>query len=391
MTATLPGDWDDLIIIAGGEYWGEIWGSHRHLAEALSRHRPVLYVDQPVSALTRFRRESTGRTGLRLEHDGLAVLVPGALPGLSRPGIRRTTAYLTRRAIRTALGSLGSPHVSALVITSLDDLFDSCAADVKVLYATDDFTAGADLMGQSGSYLRSWEERHAASADEVVVVSHHLARKWRALGHEPVVVPNGCDPDRFADVDAAPLPNDVHLPAPVAGMVGRISPRVDLSLVEAVADTGASLLIVGPRDDDFEPARVDRLLARPNVGWVGRKRFEDLPSYLRVIDVGLTPYADTEFNRASFPLKTLEYLSAGRASVISDLPAAHELGSELVDIADGPAAFAAAVSDALAQDRTEELQERRRQVARAHSWAVSAAQFQAAIEAAARRDEVDAR
>ena len=27
--------------------------------------------------------------------------------------------------------------------------------------------------------------------------------------------------------------------------------------------------------------------------------------YLRVIDVGLTPYSQSDFNRASFPLKTL--------------------------------------------------------------------------------------
>ena len=40
-----------------------------------------------------------------------------------------------------------------------------------------------------------------------------------------------------------------------------------------------------------------------------------MPSYMAALKVGLTPYGDNEFNRASFPLKTLEYLSAGIAVV----------------------------------------------------------------------------
>ena len=36
-----------------------------------------------------------------------------------------------------------------------------------------------------------------------------------------------------------------------------------------------------------------------------------MPPLLRRMTVGITPYAGSEFNRASFPLKTLEYLGAG--------------------------------------------------------------------------------
>ena len=71
----------------------------------------------------------------------------------------------------------------------------------------------------------------------------------------------------------------------------------------------------------FDPERMEALIARPNVHWLGTKPFAELPSYLGAIDVGLTPYAQSAFNRASFPLKTLEYLAAGRPAVASDLPA----------------------------------------------------------------------
>jgi teichuronic acid biosynthesis glycosyltransferase TuaH len=54
-----------------------------------------------------------------------------------------------------------------------------------------------------------------------------------------------------------------------------------------------------------------------------------VPSYLAAIDIGITPYRDTPFNRASFPLKTLEYLGAGVPVVSSDIPAAHWLRADL--------------------------------------------------------------
>jgi hypothetical protein len=71
------------------------------------------------------------------------------------------------------------------------------------------------------------------------------------------------------------------------------------------------------------------------------------------MDVGLTPYADTPFNQASFPLKTLEYLSAGLPVVSTDLPGALAAGRpgpqrtggrrELIALASEETEFVAAV------------------------------------------------
>ena len=71
---------------------------------------------------------------------------------------------------------------------------------------------------------------------------------------------------------------------------------------------------------------------------VGLKPFEELPSYVRVMDAGL-PYADSAFNRASSPLKVLEYLAAGRPAIATDLPAVRSIG-EVVEAATGGPAFA---------------------------------------------------
>jgi teichuronic acid biosynthesis glycosyltransferase TuaH len=168
------------------------------------------------------------------------------------------------------------------------------------------------------------------------------------------------------------------LPSPVAGFVGHVSQRIDVALLEAVARRGISLLLVGPVTEGG-PAGWDDLLKLPNVLAVGRQEHADLPSFYAAMDVGLTPYADTAFNRASYPLKTLEYLAAGLPVVSSDLPATHSLNSQLVVCAASPAAFASAVEKAAADAHEPALVQARRDLAAEHSWARRADQVLAAM------------
>jgi len=137
------------------------------------------------------------------------------------------------------------------------------------------------------------------------------------------------------------------------------------------------VLLVGPRDPGWLPDRWQSLVARPNVHHVGAVPFEELPRWLARIDVGLTPYTDTAFNRASFPLKTLEYLAAGRPLVGSDLPATRGLAEESLDVsvASTPGAFAARVREVAELPRDDAAMARRRAVANRHSWSARATRF----------------
>ena len=181
-------------------------------------------------------------------------------------------------------------------------------------------------------------------------------------------------------MDDLARPEGVELDAPVVGFVGRINERIDLRLLEAVVNRGRSLLLVGPKTPSFQSARLDALLERANVSWVGPVPFERLPAYFGAIDVGITPYADTAFNRGSFPLKTLEYLAAGREVVSTDLPATRWLETDLVTRASEPDEFADAVDRALLTSRTPESVATRRAFADAHSWTRRADDMLAVID-----------
>ncbi len=374
----IDGDWDGLVVMCAGTSWDGVWFPDKHIAHRLTDYAPVLYVDPPMSVLTPLRnphlRASLSEPRLRLVRPHLARLTPVTTPGISRPGLRAVASAATRRALRRAVGELGG-SVRAVIGASLENVFGVCDEEMSVLYGTDDFAAGGSLMNISDSWLLREEAKRLAEADEIVAVSPTLADRWRGLGHDVTVIANGCDADLYAGTDEAPLPSDVTLPAPIAVFVGHLSERIDLRHLEAVAATGASVLLVGPRQQTFELNRVESLLARDNVQWVGPKAFESLPSYLRVAAVGITPYADTAFNRGSFPLKTLEYLAAGRSAIATDLPAARWLASEHVQVCSSPDDFAEATVRALHAEPDPDMAAQRRAFAQTHSWAERTREF----------------
>lgn len=371
-----------LVVFAAGTSWDDIRMPDQHMAERLASYSPVLYVDPAISLLTPMRnpnlRGAVNQPRLRVVAPGLFRLTPVVPPGISRPGLRDVATRLRRHAIQRAVRQMGRP-VRAVVTASLDDVFGTCREDLRVLYATDDFTAGSGLVGVSSRYLSRCEQSISRRANLIVTCSPVLTGKWSRLGHEPIYIPNGVDDVLFAGTDNAPLPPDVQLDRPIAGFVGHLSDRIDLSVLEAVAASGVSLLLVGPRQRTFAIDRMERLLLRDNVHWVGPKEFRCLPSYMRVIDVGLLPYRDSDFNRSSFPLKTLEYLAAGRPAVATDLPAIRWLDTNLIAVASSPRAFAEAVLAELDRRADPTFPARRKAFARQHSWDARAASFAHAI------------
>jgi len=378
MGAKTPGR--RLVVVVSGVTWDGVKGSDRQLAEALREHADVLWVDPPVSPATPDRyRGVSARAGrqwrptLVQAAPGIQRLTPVALPGLTRPGIRETTWPLVRLQLRWALRRLGKRPHAVLACSPHDVLGRWGPSVVDVLYGTDDWVAGAELMNLDRDRVAAEERNSLRRADLVLAVGPELAERWRGLGAEPVLFPNGCSPDAYlADVEPAAVPDE--FPAAVAGLSGQLSDRIDLALLEAVAETGIGLLLVGPRDPGWYPERVNALLAKDNVHHVGAVPFEELLPYLARFDVGLTPYADSAFNRASFPLKTLEYLAAGKPVVSSALPASRRLQAETAEIrlAETAEEFAQLVLDAVKQARDPNAVADRRAVAREHSWAARA-------------------
>jgi glycosyltransferase involved in cell wall biosynthesis len=377
-------NWDGLVVICASTGWDQVRLADRHMTEHLAPHAPVLYVEPPISHLTRIKHpelaNSLARPRLRRVSPRIARYTPVVPPKPMHPAVVPLTSRIVRRQLRDVVRRLGG-SVHAVVSTWLFvDTYGVCGERRRVYWWRDDPVGAAELWHRSGRRLARGADRLAGASDLVVAVNADAARRWETRGFPAAFLPNGCDATLHGKVDEAPDLTGVKLPRPIAGFLGHLNGRTDLGLLEAVADAGVSLLIVGPKDDAFEPERFDRLASRHNVAYVGARPFEDLPPYLKAIDVGLVPYTDTTFNRGSFPLKTLEYLAAGRPVVATPLPAVRWLATDLVDTAATPAEFAAAVLRNAPVAREPRLVRRRREFASRHSWARRAEEFASLLD-----------
>ena len=60
---------------------------------------------------------------------------------------------------------------------------------------------------------------------------------------------------------------------------------------------------------------LDELPRRPNLHYLGNKRYAELPAYVGNWDAAMMPFALNEATRFISPTKTPEYLAAGRPVV----------------------------------------------------------------------------
>jgi glycosyltransferase involved in cell wall biosynthesis len=359
---------DGTIVYLPGVPWHAVQGTDHRLALGLAEHHPVLWVDPPQSDWAN-RRNKIRPKRLSEVAPGITRLTVTVPLGVTRPIIREfavaRVARATRRHVREARAT-----PLAWLCSATEPLLPTIGqgAALRIYLATDDVVAAAPLWRMSTSYLHAARERNLAHADLVLAVTQALADTLRRSDQLPVVFPNGCDLHRFDRIEEAERSGDVVLPSPIAGVVGQFNERTDLDMLSAVQERGISLLLVGPRSfaSPGAAASFAGFVEREGVQWIDRVPSEKVVGYLRCLSVGLTPYADSTFNRRSFPLKTLEYLAAGIPVVATDVAPLTGFDRGFVHAASTPAAFATATLDATVPVDREAV---RRSVA-AFDWAL---------------------
>ncbi len=370
-----PESKNGILVLRAANGWDGPWFADQQLAKSLSRHVSVLYVDPAVSCLDDVPKAAFVRPWLRSLGPRLTRLSPVVTPARHRVGIARLTSSLVVRSITKAVEELGGSLEALIDCAPFAPVLGRCSERRRVYWAQDDFVAMADLIGVSRDGMRRGEIRLARKADLIVAANPRVEADMSHFGTRTALIPFGCDPTVFGRTLELEPASDIVLKPPIAGFMGHIGERIDASLLEAVAAAGVSLLLVGPTHPRFDVKALDTLLSRPNVQWVGPRHFQELPSYLAAIEVGLVPYNHSPFNEASFPLKTLEYLAAGRPVVATDLPAIDWLACPFIDVADSPASFVSAVVRALDSPLDRHGREKLQDFAGRHTWDVRAREF----------------
>jgi UDP-galactopyranose mutase len=108
-------------------------------------------------------------------------------------------------------------------------------------------------------------------------------------------------------------------------------------------------------------------IKRPNFHHLGKKKYSDLPGYLKAFDVCLMPFVISELTLHISPTKTPEYLAGGKPVVSTPIPDVVSDYSDVVAIASEPDEFIKKIDECLTS-RQDDLHIRIRKKAEAKSW-----------------------
>jgi Glycosyl transferases group 1 len=190
-----------------------------------------------------------------------------------------------------------------------------------------------------------------ARASLVLTGGRSLYEARSQTHHNIHAFPSSVDVAHFAKARTAPEePGDQKpLARPRLGYFGVIDERMDLSLIDGLADARPDwqFVMLGPVVK-IDPASLPR---RHNLHYLGPKSYAALPQYISSWDVALMPFARNDATRFISPTKTLEYMAAGKPVVSTSIrDVVTPYGDQgLVYIADDVDAFVRACGRAMTE------------------------------------------
>jgi len=281
--------------------WDFVWQRPQHLLSRAAKHYRVLLIEEPL-----VEKDAAPRIDVSKRPGGIAIAVPILPQGLSP----HEAVQAQRKLVDRLLGRAPAGPRIFWYYTPMAMAFTShLDADLTVYDNMDELSA---FRGASQELI-DYESELFRRADVVFTGGMSLYEAKRNRHRNVHGFPSSIDFDHFAKTrktKAAPEPADqAHIPHPRLGFFGVIDERMDIDLLDAVAELRPDwhFVMIGPVVK-IDPAV---LPLRGNIHWLGAKGYADLPRYLSGWDVGLMPFALNESTRFISPTKTPEFLAAG--------------------------------------------------------------------------------
>lgn len=324
--------------------------SKTHIMKILARDNRILWVNSLANRRPELSSRDLERIGKKIGDvakgitepwPNLHLLGPLALPSFGSMA-RAVNRVVFRHQVLAAMKRLGFREtISWSFLPSSAPVSGALGEELVVYHCVDEFTAFPGAPPEIGEL----EQSLATRADLLIVSAERLRRAKERYNRNIHVVRHGVDHRHFSRAlsdEIAAHPELERLPRPILGFYGLIEEWVDLRLVRSVADAfpHGSVVLLGKVATSLAP-----LAGARNVHLVGRRPYEELPSWCKGFDVALMPFVENEVAQSSNPLKVREYLAAGLPVVSTPVPEVEALG--LCRIASGATAFVEQVRGAL--------------------------------------------
>lgn len=335
------------------------WPGRNQLMLALTRHTPVLFLEQAPSgkAWTRWKPPRVEP----LDHN-LFVMKRAYAWRSTRFG--RRAAPVTARAdglmFHEALRTAGMQDF-VYWLTVNDPVLARGIPKSRLVY--DCMDPNFLLVGQRRFDLHEFAIARKASL--VFASAETLYSRMKVHNPNTFLLPNAAMPPPSGPVKAT-LPPGLRTGRPIVGYLGTVDWRFDATHVEVAAEAlpEVTFAIVGRVNRDQE-TKVRRLRELPNVVFTGPVSLESGFLCLRSFNVGIISFIPSPMNDAINPVKMYSYLADGLPVVSTWIYECRR--NPFVVAAKNPVEFAEAIRCAL-NENSPALQQARRDYAAVNTW-----------------------
>ena len=340
--------------------WDFVYQRPQHVLSRMAARRRVIVFEEPV-------HDPSAAARVEVIHPLENLSVARAHTPVTEPGFCDAQQPVMERMVRDVMIDEGIRHPVAWLYTPMALPLARALQPIAAVYDCMDelsefLGAPPGLLEREAELLR-WCDLVFTGGPSL----YHAKRERHPNVH---LFTSSVDRDHFAKgrrghPEAA---DQAVIPTPRFGFFGVIDERIDLPLLDRLAEARPDwqIVMVGPVVK-IDPATLPR---RPNLHYLGKRGYDALPTYLAGWDVCLLPFAINRATRFISPTKTLEYMAADRPIVSTPIRDVAEPYRDIVRIAAGPDAFVAACAAALSEDTTEResRSQRMRAVLAMTSW-----------------------
>lgn len=313
--------------------------SKTHLMRVLAKENRILWINAIANRMPTTSSKDLSRIYNKLKsftepirevEPNIFVLNPLAIPAYGNKTVVSLNQRSLVRQVKKAMRKLGFSNVVNMVFNPAAGMIAGKLGESELIYyCVDEYTA---FTGSSA--LKEIEEMLFRDADLVVVSAEKLYTDKKHFNPNTHIIRHGTDWWHFRTAldKATVVPDEIaNLPGPIIGFHGLLADWVDFELIKKTAEhfKNGSVVLIGKIAVDAEQ-KVKILEDVPNVHFLGRKPYAELPAYCKGFDVALNPFAINELTLAANPLKVREYLAAGLPVVSTDIPEVHMLNDCLV-------------------------------------------------------------
>lgn len=320
MTPDTPSATRPALICFSHLRWDFVHQRPQHLLIMAARDHSVYYIEEPITA------PGEAHFRMRVQASGVTVLTPVFDAACDPVHEQQMLVHRLQQSL-VATPILHWYYTPMALAFTRDLPCDLCVYDCMDELSAFRF-APAELV--------SLETELLARADLVFTGGRSLFAAKRRLHADVHCFPSSVDIAHFARARLKldePIDQD-GIPHPRIGYVGVIDERIDLDLIATAAAELplVQFVMIGPT----AKIKTDDLPHAPNIHWLGRKTYDELPAYLANWQAAWMPFALNEATRFISPTKTPEYLAAGLrvvSTAVADVVDAYG-NAGLVSIAD---------------------------------------------------------